>query len=161
MMTSTIVISHQWSKKGSRKMIFLPVVFCSSVLMPNLSFAWFTNEVLDWFTWSQTKFYVCWFYVSFVILNFLIFTSEIIPKQKLFASGSVNLPSGSVNIPLDFVSGNIRRDSPRLRRIIVKYEADVKNDDDWILNSTFDSKQTKSNNKTLSFAWVGNIVVMT
>ena len=37
MMTSTIVIIHQCQGIGTRKMIFFPVLFGSSVLMPNLS----------------------------------------------------------------------------------------------------------------------------
>ena len=44
--------------------------------MANLSVDLFANDVLNWFNWLQTNVYVYYFYVFFVILNFLIFTAE-------------------------------------------------------------------------------------
>ena len=71
-------ISHQWSEKGTRRFSFSLCLFYSSILRPNLSVNWFANDVslLNWFTCLQTHLYVCFFYVFFVILHFLIFTSE-------------------------------------------------------------------------------------
>ena len=44
--------------------------------MRNLSVSWFANDILNQFTCLQTNLYVCYFFVFFVILHFLIFTSE-------------------------------------------------------------------------------------
>jgi len=99
------------------------VVFCLIVLLPNLMSKLIhsrckltcklklCNKIIRLQT--NTELGPC-FYA--LVTYSLLFSSEIILKQ-LFASGSVNI----VNNPFHFVSGIIRQYSPRLWRIIVKY----------------------------------------
>ena len=90
MRRSTIVISHQWSKKRRRKIIFFPVVFCSSVLTPNLSVNCMIHKRCIKLVYLVANQPLC----LLILFSLLCWISWYLPLKiilkQLFVSGSVS-----------------------------------------------------------------------